>query len=470
MAPEAGLPVKPGDNQTPTKEELFELIVESSTDFAIFTTDSTGVTTSWNVGAERLFRYSQSDILGQSADVIFTDEDRREGAPERERSIASADGRAVDERWHQRKDGSRFWASGLMMPLRGDNGGYVKITRDRTDQHRAQEQLQASEARFRLLATSVPQMVFLTRPNGSRTWPSPQWMSFTGYDVNASLGFGWLDAIHPDDRKATREAWNDAQATGEYYCELRVRRQEDGEYLWHQTRAKPLLLSDGPAGEWIGTMTDVDGLRGLQSRQQVLMAELQHRTRNLLSVVQAIGNQTMRSSSSLDDFKGQFNARLRALSRVQSLLARVEDHNIDLGELIAAELAAHSDVFLSQPGNISVGGPAVALPATAAQAVGLALHELSTNAVKYGALSQSNGKLSVTWDVRKNRPAGEVHVEWRESGVSMPEAVVPKRKGYGTELIERALPYQLNAKTKLSFGPDGVSCEITVPLASSGDA
>src|SRR4051812_29179615 len=96
MAPEAGLPLKTGDNQTPTKEELFELIVESSIDFAIFTTDSTGVTTSWNVGAERLFLYSQSDILGQSADVIFTNEDRKEGAPERERSIASTDGRAVD--------------------------------------------------------------------------------------------------------------------------------------------------------------------------------------------------------------------------------------------------------------------------------------------------------------------------------------------------------------------------------------
>jgi len=124
----------------PTKEELFELVVESSTDFAIFTTGPEGAITSWNVGAERLFGYSAGEVLSCSADLIFTPEDQAEDAAEKERSAARADGRATDERWHQRKDGSRFWASGLMMPLRGGNG-FVKITRDRTEQHRAAERL-----------------------------------------------------------------------------------------------------------------------------------------------------------------------------------------------------------------------------------------------------------------------------------------------------------------------------------------
>jgi len=156
-------------NGVPTKEELFELMVESSTDFAIFTTDPEGATTSWNVGAERLFGYSAREMLSCSADLIFTPEDRSEGAPERERLAARTHGRATDERWHQRKDGSRFWASGLMMPLRVGSG-FVKITRDRTEQHLAGERLRENEQRFRILATSVPQLVFLTRSDGSRTW------------------------------------------------------------------------------------------------------------------------------------------------------------------------------------------------------------------------------------------------------------------------------------------------------------
>src|SRR5436305_9608176 len=225
------------------------------------------------------------------------------------------------------------------MPLK-INAGYVKITRDRTEQHQAEERMRESEQRFRLLATSIPQLVFLTRPDGSRTWPSPQWIAFTGIGFDQSLGLNWLEAIHPDDRERTQKAWDEASVKGEYYVEHRVRRHADGEYLWHQTRAKPL---DGAASsdEWVGTMTDIDDLRGLQGRQQVLMAELQHRTRNLLSVVQAIANQTLRSSETLDSFKKQFSSRLRAISRVQSLLAQVEDHAIDLRDLVTAELSAH---------------------------------------------------------------------------------------------------------------------------------
>src|SRR3954469_21802797 len=131
--------------------------------------------------------------------------------------------------------------------------------------------------------------------------------------------------------------------SGEYYVEHRVRRHPDGEFFWHQTRAKPLEGMDVLTNDWVGTMTDIDDLRGLQNRQQVLMAELQHRTRNLLSVVQAIANQTLRSSESLESFKTQFNSRLRAISRVQSLLAQVEGQAVDLHDLVRAELAAHSE-------------------------------------------------------------------------------------------------------------------------------
>ena len=111
--------------------------------------------------------------------------------------------------------------------------------------------------------------------------------------------------------------------------------------------------------------------------------------------------------------------------------------------------------------SYAVSAWAVALPATAAQAVGLALHELATNAVKYGALAQPAGRLEVRWELNENKPIPEVALNWSETGISVGP---PKRRGYGRELIERALPYQLNAKTNLHFSPDGVRCEIVVPV------
>jgi len=216
-------------------------------------------------------------------------------------------------------------------------------------------------------------------------------------------------------------------------------------------------------------MTDIHELRGLQDRQQVLMAELQHRTRNLLAVVQSIGRQTVRASTSLQEFEAEFESRLRALSRVQSLLARIDDQTIDLHTLVAAELAAHGEESLAS-GKIKVAGPSVALPAMAAQALGLALHELATNAVKYGALAQPSGQLGVSWDVATENALSRVKLEWIESGVNMPARLGPRRKGYGTELIERALPYQLRAKTQLDFGEDGIRCAIEVPVQRNEDA
>jgi PAS domain S-box-containing protein len=442
----------------PSREELFEFLIDSCTDFAIFTTDANGVVTTWNVGAARLFGYTEDEMVGHNADKIFVEEDRFRRAPEQERAIARKEGRAIDERWHQRKDGSQFWASGLLMPLKHDHRGFVKIARDRTANHIADERLLESERRFRLLATSIPQLVFLTRPDGTRTWPSPQWIKFTGIEYSESLGLGWLDAIHPDDREVTLMRWGEARDKGEYYIEHRVRRYSDGDYLWHQTRAKPLDPDVSSSQDWVGTMTDIDALRGLQGRQEVLTAELQHRTRNLLSVVQAVASQTLRSSESLDIFKTQFSGRLRAISRVQSLLAQ-ERHAVDLHELVTAELAAHA---FDPSDKILVEGPNVVLPASVGQAVGLALHELATNAVKYGALAQDEGKLKVMWTLREQQTGQELTLIWQESGIAVQ---TPKRKGYGRELIENALPYQLDAKTRLQFGKDTVCCEIVVAFS-----
>lgn len=445
---------------TPGSDELLRLVVESATDFAIIAMDKAGVVTGWNTGAERLLGFVENEIIGHTADVIFVPEDRAIGGAEHERAGARTKGRAEDERWHQRKDGSRFWGSGVMMAL-ADGSGYVKIFRDLTERREAEERVRKSEELFRLLATNIPQLVFRTKHDGYRTWGSPQWILFTGLSFDDSLRFGWLDVVHPEDRAETAAAWAQATRSGEYYIEHRILRSADNEFRWHQTRAKPAAEADG---EWVGTSTDIHEMRGLQERQKILLAELQHRTRNLLAVVQSIARQTERNSGSLPEFATEFEGRLRALTRVQGLLARVADDAIDLHDLVQAELEAHADGDLAD--KASFGGPAAILSAISAQAMALAIHELATNAVKYGAFKQPAGKLAVTWRIENGSDAEpRVVLDWRESGVDMPgPGGRPTRKGYGTELIERALPYQLKAQTRFEFGPDGVHCRIATAI------
>ena len=209
-------------------------------------------------------------------------------------------------------------------------------------------------------------------------------------------------------------------------------------------------------------MTDIDDLRNLQNRQQVVLAELQHRTRNLLALVQAIARQTVRSTSDTQTFLSNFDDRLRALSRVQALVGSVGEAPVKLRELLETELNAQSGGM--EDGKVLIDGPEVSLPAMAAQTLGLAVHELATNAVKYGALCHPEAKLEIRWTINSTFDEDWLELRWSELGVDLAEAPGPRRKGYGSELIERALPYQLNAKTEFQLTPTGVRCMIAVPL------
>ncbi|WP_206513305.1 sensor histidine kinase [Pelagibacterium montanilacus] len=197
-------------------------------------------------------------------------------------------------------------------------------------------------------------------------------------------------------------------------------------------------------------------LREEAARKNVLLAELQHRSRNILAVVQAIAARSLEGSPALEDFK----ARLSAISRVQGFLSRAQSWTVDLHELVQTELQAHGD---GQAYKAKVDGPPVDLPGDKVQILALALHELATNAVKYGALKQSSGQLSVTWSLTGG-DTPRLLFEWRESGVQMPVGNTP-RQGYGRELIERALPFQLEAETRFEFTSDGVHCAVAIPLA-----
>ena len=336
--------------------------------------------------------------------------------------------------------------------------------------HRAEiTALREEVANLRTLVDGMPQLVWRSCEEGRWTWASPQWLAYTGQTQNESHGLGWMDAVHPNDRDATMQAWEEAKAHGAVTVEFRLQRSSDSAWRWHQTRSLPVRGApepgspDGPILEWLGTTTDIEEFKQMQGRQALLVAELQHRTRNLLAVVSAIA----RRNFGRTEASAEFQLRLGTLGRVQGFLSRAENWSLDLAELVRAELQAAGD---GESLKALVEGPVIELPGDKAQPVALALHELATNAAKYGALAQSAASLSVTWQLEEAAGARrQLVLEWRESGVAMRDAL-ERRRGYGSELIERALPYQLKAKTELLFGTDGVRCRLVLPLGPAAAA
>ena len=325
--------------------------------------------------------------------------------------------------------------------------------------------LRRTEARLFTLVNGIPQLVWRAVDHGDWTWSSTQWSDYTQLSNAKSQGIGWLDAFHPDDREGARQAWARVDAQHGFTFEGRIRRGADGCYRHFQTRASPVLTPEGVVLEWLGTSTDIDDLLTLRAQQSVLVDELQHRTRNLMAVAQAVMLRTLKGSSSLEEFRRCISDRFDALTRVQGLLSRRGGQRISFDALLRAELCAHVDIDAQGNGaQVSIGGPdGVPLETALVQTLALALHELATNAVKYGALARPGGHLSVRWHIVDGE---RLHVEWRETGVpDVPAAeATPKGGGYGRELIERALPYQLGARTSFTFMPDGVLCTIEVDI------
>ena len=235
-------------------------------------------------------------------------------------------------------------------------------------------------------------------------------------------------------------------------------------------RVTPYRGDDHVAVGAVVTFVDVTSLTRAEARLRVLIAEMQHRTRNLLGVVQAIARQTVGKGGSLEDFK----ERLSALGRVQGLISLALDETVELRDLLRMELQAHG---AQEDGHIKLQGPPVELKLESVQAIALVLHELATNAVKYGALRQATpgaarGKLAVSWSLTNGgAPNGaapsHLLLNWQETGVPIaPEAA--DRRGFGRKLIQESLAASLRARTEFALGADGVTCRIEIPLEPSG--
>lgn len=265
--------------------------------------------------------------------------------------------------------------------------------------------------------------------------------------------FGAL--IHPEDRSGVEEAANrclDPQKREAYHVRFRVIRP-DGGLRWVSARGRVYFDGESPI-RFIGTAVDITREKSGEDRLRLLVDELSHRVKNTLAVIQTIANQTFKGIAEAERFQA-FEGRLRALAQTHSLLTESNWESVDLPTLVrqsVCHLACGEECRLYAP------GPPVKLAAKASLAIGMILHELATNAAKYGALASSGrGGVEVKWWLK----GGHLVIAWRESGVA--GIVEPSRRGFGTRLIDQMVEYDLEGEIERSFASDGFQCLFRFP-------
>jgi two-component system CheB/CheR fusion protein len=223
-------------------------------------------------------------------------------------------------------------------------------------------------------------------------------------------------------------------------------------------RILPYRTPDSAVNGTVITFVDVTSIVQAEQHQRLLVDELNHRVKNMLTVVISMATQTLRRSRTLDEFSENYLGRVHALAAAYTLLTNQHWQPVSLRDLLTEELRAFSAFDRD---NIWLDGPPLVLVPPAALALGMAIHELATNAVKYGALSAALGSVRVFWRLEGNGEGSKIVLEWIES--NGPPVVAPSQRGFGTTLIERGLSQDLSAEVSIDFAPEGVRARIRAP-------
>lgn len=443
----------------------------SGADDAIVSLGPDGTIQSWNPAAERLFGYSTDEVVGRSARILYPEGSGAEFEKFYARVRAGEHIRFEGVRI--RRGGSPLDVSVAVTPVIGKDGwvvGASAIVRDVTERKVTEQKLvdtlalllQTNNQRNLALAAGGMGTFEVDVERDVVTWSNEIFTQVGMEPKPGTLKSAVLEQyIHPEDLEQARERRAEAFKTGSVYeNEFRIVRP-DGKVRWIYVRAQATSPRDGPPRAY-GVSMDITERKEREAHIRFLLSEVAHRSKNLLAVVQAIAAQTARTALSASGFADDFGARLKSLASSLDLLVQQEWRGVSVKGLVQSQLGHYAETGKRR---VEVEGEDVMLIPLAAQYLGMALHELSTNAVKYGALSAHDGKVLISWQVEDKEDGQHFVMSWREQGG--PPVVAPTATGFGTLVIERMAAEATHGTVSLQFPREGVRWFLDAEAAST---
>lgn len=408
-------------------------IIESLEDYAVFTTDEQGIITSWNSGAERLFGFSSSEIMGRNVEIIFTEDDTKSNEPEKERVAAREKGRGKDERWHVRKDGTQFWVSGKIFPLKDERGmicGFTKICRDLTDRKKVQE----SEERFRTLIEQSTDAIQLVSPEGEILYSTDSIKNVLGYTPEELKGEVVTPFLHPDDTDYFFEKFSQLlkEPGGHITLEYRVK-HKDGSWVWLETTGVNHLQTP-TIQALVGTFRNITERKKAEEERQRLERQkdefigiASHELKTPVTSIKAYGQVLQATFSKKGDLKAveqlrKMDAQINKLNnligdlldvtKIQSGRLEFHEEYFDFNELVT-EIIGELQLTSTKHEIVTKLGKTKSIFADR-ERIGQVLTNLITNAIKYSPHAK---KIIVTTEYSRD----EMTLCVQDYGVGIPK-------------------------------------------------
>lgn len=344
-----------------------------------------------------------------------------------------------------------------------NSGGPIEQPRHRVieldDVRSTLERTMASSAHLSALVATSGDAIMSVAPDGAiLTWNAAA-ERLLGYKADEIIGKS-KKMLVPGNRSDEFEKERNAVMAGEALRFETVRRRRDGSLVDVSINSSPIKGPDGSITAMSSIIHDISDRKASEAHIHMLMRELAHRSKNQIAVIQAIAGQTSRTASSREDFAKRFGDRLRGLATSYDLLTAQDWKGVKLIDLVSHQLDLFTD---SRSTQIAIeGDDTVQINSTYAEAIGLALHELATNAVKYGAWSVPTGKVTVSWTVERSEEGATLTLIWSERGG--PAVEPPSRKGFGTTITERMVGRSVNGAATIEYAPEGVTWRLECPL------
>jgi PAS domain S-box-containing protein len=337
----------------------------------------------------------------------------------------------------------------------------AKIAREINERKQADIALKESEIRLQEALQAGQVVAFTLDPStglSQRSANAPDILGFASHAGDNQRPGEFLRRVHPDDRARFAAQIKGLSAENPSYSASFRFIRSDGHEVWIEETGKAEFDSAGRYLRLKGLTRDITDRKRAEEQQALLIRELHHRVKNMLATVQAVMGSTARASTTIEEFQRAFTGRIMALARTHSSLAEDQWLAISVRNLLCNELDPYDDGSR----RVQLNGPSVDVPSTIAVPLGMAIHELTTNAAKYGALSVLGGSVSVSWALTGEGDRRELDVTWIER--DGPTIEPPTRRGFGSQLLERVLTNQIGARATISFEPEGLQARVIVPL------